>query len=116
MTILREYIKPVDYFICPEGKTPKNNYQAYDNIVFCSKITEQDADTYKDKVIYIFFTDVDKDVMLKLCEVAKSIYFVNRSYPKYIDFVSNLSYKDNFHSFLTNCDVDDYINFVNNLN
>lgn len=116
MTILREYIMPVDYFICPDGKYPTREYQAHKNVVHCSDITEQDIENYRDKIIYIFFSNVDKDVMSKLCDVAKSIYFVNKSVPKNIDCVCNLSHKENFHSFLTNSDVDDYIKFVNNLN
>lgn len=115
MTLLKDYTKPVDYFVCPQDKTPITSYQKYKNILYKSSLSEDDLDLFKDSVVYIFFTDVSKEVMNKLYNVSNLVYFVHQSTPKNIDIVCSFSSKDNFHSFLTNNQVDDYLEIVNNL-
>ncbi len=117
MTLLKDYTKTVDYFICPEGKIPNSTYQKHKELYLSSRITEDIIHTFTDKVVYIFFTSIDKNVMSALCDTAKIVYFVNNSSPENIDCVCNLSScKNNFHSFLTNMNVDDYMKFIDNLN
>lgn len=116
MTLLKDYISPVDYFICPKTIIPPSNYQKYNEILFLENITEKDIDLFKNKIVYIFFSNADQDVLNKLCSLAKSVFFINSSSLDNIRSVSILSSKkENFHSFLTNYEQDAYINFLNTL-
>ncbi len=116
MTLLKDYISPVDYFICPKTIVPPPYYQKYKEILFVDTIVEEDIDLFKNKIVYIFFTNATQDVLNKLCSYAKSVFFINSSSSNNIRTVCALSAKkDNFHSFLTNYDQHEYINFLNTI-
>jgi hypothetical protein len=114
MTLLKDYISPVDYFICPKTIIPPSSYQKYKEILFIENITEKDIELFKNKIVYIFFSNVTQDVLNKLCSLAKSVFFINSSTLDNIRSVCILSSKkENFHSFLTNNDHHEYIKFLN---
>jgi hypothetical protein len=116
MTLLKDYISAVDYFICPKTIVPPPYYQRYKQILFLDEIHEQDIELFRNKIIYIFFTTVSQDILNKLCLTAKSVYFINSSSTENIRSVCALSAKkDNLHSFLTNYEKDEYINFLNSV-
>lgn len=115
MTLLKDYINTVDYFVCPETLTPPSFYQKYKQILYLNDIKQDDIDIFKNKIIYIFFSSIDEKTLTTLCSYVKSVYFINTSTVENIRLISALSSKNNLHSFLTNYDKDGYIDFLNSL-
>lgn len=113
MTLLKDYASSVDYFVSVPDKHPGVWYQKYDKIIYKDTLSTEDISMFRNKILYIFFTKTDKHTMEELCKIAKSVYFVNTSNSKNINIVCSISHiYDNFHSFLSNMNVDEYINFL----
>jgi len=113
MTLLKDYTSSVDYFVSIPGKYPGLWYQRYEQIIFKDELRKEEINMFRNKILYIFFTNVDKNTMEELCKIAKSVYFINTSNSKNINLVCGLSHLyDNFHSFLTNMSVNEYIDFL----
>lgn len=113
MTLLKDYASSVDYFVSLPGKIPGNWYQKYDRTISKDNLSYEDISMFRNKIVYIFFTTTDKNTMEELCKIAKSVYFINTSISKHINIVCSLSHLyDNFHSFLTNMNVDEYMNSI----
>ena len=117
MSLLNNYSNRIaDYLVCPEGKCPKEQYQKTNETIYKNSITREDIALFKDKIVFLFFVECDREILEELCRETKCVYFVSTSTHKNIDSVSYLSSKNyNFYSFLSNLDVDKYLSFINSL-
>lgn len=116
MTLLKDYSSYVDYLITVPDKHPGLWYQKYKEMLQKEKIIPEDVSLFKNKIVYIFYSNVDKNTMEELCKKTKSVYFMNTANSKNIDIVCSLSHiYNNFYSCLISMSVDEYLNSINNL-
>lgn len=104
---IKEYINEVDYFICPDNKTPCVFYQHYKTKLYRDEIYERDVAMFKNKIIYIFFSNISIDVLQKIIKVCNKVYYITTFNKKYID-ITNID-NNNFNYCLINMDVDEYL-------